>query len=243
MVQEDCCRLFVIVSEPRTGSNMLVSKICSTGEVLCHAEIFHPDRIYIKLQKDKIPTIEERDQNPILFLDKIVKLTKEIHHKNTIGFKLFFNHCSTMHNFVLSNKLPVILLERKNKLAQYSSQKKARATDAWTSKQTKKNHSSKIKFSIIEFSLYLYRSRYRYFCYKRKILQFGIPYIHIYYEDIAIDKDIDKVCDFIGINFVMDKIKSVYEKQNSSELFAAFSNARYALNCIKMLSLLRIFNI
>jgi len=224
--------VFVILSEPRTGSNMLTSKFSSVPDVVCHAEIFHPDAIYIKLPKDTIPNIGERDSNPESFITKILDKTYEYHqHPNIIGFKIFFDHNPAAMSYVYRNNIPVILLERKNKVAQYSSLKIAKNTDQWTSVQQAKNKvagsSRKVRFSLIEYIAFTLRSRARFIFAMHKLKKESIPFIHVYYEGLVKGTGADQISSFIGADIASIEADVGYQKQNPGELSSRFKNPRY----------------
>jgi len=231
--------LFAIVSEPRTGSNMLTSILSSNKHVVCHAEIFHPTEMYLKLPRNIRPDINERNLYPENTLQKIAQLTIKSHPgTKLVGFKIFFDHEQKIHTYIIKKRIPVILLERKNKLAQYASIKIARKTDNWicTKKNNNPNYAhqytqTKAHFSMIEYTAYVLRSKYRFKMYKYKIKSNDVPYIHIFYEDITSGLSLDRISKFLNINKISLE-DSKYHKQNTIKITDRFSNSNY-VSCIQ----------
>ena len=66
---------FVIISAPRTGSNLLCGALDAHPEIICHYELFHKEAIYhsSKYGNDWISnyTVSKRNKSPNDFLDFI----------------------------------------------------------------------------------------------------------------------------------------------------------------------------
>ena len=207
--------IFSIVSEPRTGSNFLVSVLTSNKNIVCHAEVFHPDKIYIKLPKDEIPGKQERDLNPVNFLNTVMQLTYEKYdNPELIGFKYFFDHNSKIMDHIITERIPVILLERLDKLAQYSSAKIANKTDQWTSKQQSEqpNQDRRVRFSLLQYIAFILRSKYRFYQAIKTLDKNKADYIHIYYEDIVKENGVTGIYEFLNIDSTAELTDHVHKK-------------------------------
>ncbi len=236
-------KIFVIVSEPRTGSTVLSGKLSLLDGVICQGEIFHPDKIHTGLSKDSIPSIEERNRNPIKFLSTMAEqIYIQKGHSELIGFKFFFDHNPTITNYILENRIPAVLLERKNKLEQYSSLKIANKTGKWHSKQKlsaeqeKENikRGSKVKFSMLEFFAFSLRSQFRFRNLIKKIHKNNVPYYYTTYEDMFDPLEWGNILCFLDIDAENASVESTFKKQNKGSVFERFENKSYAKLCCKL---------
>ena len=66
---------FVILTSARTGSNALVNALTNHPDIHCDFEIYHEFQIYTA--GDNAFTLEERNGDPVLFLDKVQSLAKD----------------------------------------------------------------------------------------------------------------------------------------------------------------------
>ena len=82
---------FVIISYPRTGSNLLCSLLDSHPDILCHLEIFHQEAIFLSGDSRALKEFDlvKRDADPLRFLGMI---WDEDYGRRlrAVGFKLFF---------------------------------------------------------------------------------------------------------------------------------------------------------
>ena len=201
--------IFVVVSEPRTGSTVLGHKLELLNDVSCQGEIFHPDEIFSSITMDSIPNLKERNSSPVDFLNKVIEQTyKQKGKSSLIGFKLFFDHNPAITDYILDHKIPIVLLERTNKLAQYASLKIAKKTGKWNSddiiskeqEELNRKRGKKVKFSLLEFIAYSIRSRYRFYSLIRKIKQSNTPYYYVTYENMFNSEEWNNIIKFLKIN-------------------------------------------
>lgn len=240
-------RIFAVVSEPRTGSTVISNKFCLLDGVHCQGEIFHSDKIYCSVSKDSIPNIQERNEEPVNFLNEMIEQTYEQKNQpDLIGFKLFFDHNLTITDYLIKNKIPIILLERTNKLAQYSSLKIAKKTGQWHSKQKLSNEQQeinrkqgkKIKFSLLEFIAFSIRSRYRFHQLIKALKKNSSPYHYVKYEDIFDPTEWQKIVKFLKLELEDIEANETLVKQNKGSLLNRFSNTKYVYYCCRVILLL-----
>ncbi|RDH83768.1 MAG: hypothetical protein DIZ80_06420 [endosymbiont of Galathealinum brachiosum] len=236
--------IFVVISEPRTGSTVLTHKLELIDNVSCQGEIFHPDNIHSSVTSDSIPTLQQRQSSPIEFLSKVVEQTYlQRGNSKLIGFKLFFDHNEEILKYVIEKKTPIVLLERTNKLAQYSSLKIAQKTGIWNSGDTiskeqeelNKKRGKKVSFSMIEFIGYSLRSSYRFKSLIKKLKKSNSPYYYMKYESMFDAKEWENMINFLHIESANSNINPSYKKQNKGSIFDRFSNKNYAYYCCKLL--------
>ncbi|XOF33707.1 MAG: hypothetical protein ACL93V_17220 [Candidatus Electrothrix sp. YB6] len=219
---------FVIISEARTGSNMLMSILNSIPEIYCHAELFHPKKIFSDIFN--IPyTLYQRDLSPISFLEAVEEQTCHNTNASFFGFKLFFNHNRKVMDYIISNKnYKIILITRKNSIAQYASHRRALKSNIWSSFQGDSNNTT-INFVLSEYILFKIRSFYRINLFKLKAKIHNRDYINTKYEDL-IEGNFKKIEDFFDIDKnIMNIDASTYKKQmlNQGESYMLFSNKHY----------------
>lgn len=238
--------MYVVISEPRTGSTILSHKLELLDDVSCQGEIFHPDEIFCSVNPETIPDKYQRDRHPVEFLHNIMEQTyKQRGQSSLIGFKLFFDHNPLITKYVLDNRIPVILLERSNKLAQYSSLKIAKRTGKWNSddiiskkqEELNKKRGKKVHFSLLEFVAFSIRSRFRFYSLTRKLIKSGTPYHYVCYEKMFKDNEWRNIIEFLNIKTEKIEVTSNLKKQNKGTLISRFSNMNYAYYCCKFLLL------
>jgi len=125
---------FVILAAPRTGSNWLCTLLDSHHEILCHHEIFNPERIlYARSLRDKLDlgTLEERDRDPLRFLD--LTWRADFGYR-IIGFKLNRGQNEEVFRGVLADPdIRKIIIRRQNRIKAYVSEMIALQTGEWES--------------------------------------------------------------------------------------------------------------
>jgi len=114
---------FVIIGSQRTGSNHLVSLLNSHPEIVCYGELFRNRYDILK----NIPKISENYSDINYRKSNFISLLHyldQLNYCKTWGFKIFPEHSQKIiENLIQKNKFKIVLLQRENILAQYSSLK------------------------------------------------------------------------------------------------------------------------
>ena len=222
-------REFAIVCQPRTGSNMLVGRLDALTDVACHAELFHRRQPYTDMPADRLPPDALRRRNPAEYWRRVVEATRDwAPGARAIGFKLFFIHDWRMHREITRRRLPVVLLRRESRLAQYSSLRIARVTDRWSSRQDDGAEPVRVRFSAVGFVLLALRSRAAYAAYRLWLALHQVPCLYTSYESLVGDPAaFARVCGFLEAE-PQAEIDDRYQRQNSADILARFSNPGYA---------------
>ena len=118
---------FVIFGHPRCGSTFLCSLLDSHPKILCHFEVFHPDKIDTASGFNEVAeemrsyTPQTRDENPAEFLKTLFKynLYADYNIAEVVGFKIFVDHSQEAHNLVLNDKSILKILLRRNTIDAY----------------------------------------------------------------------------------------------------------------------------
>ena len=205
---------FVIICQARSGSTMLGSALSRHPQVIMHGEIFgahhFPLNFYGIDENLPWPTPIEiilkkaRDRNPGSFLEEFVFADTA---RARSGFKFKFEEFDIwpqVRDYIIANKMPIILLRRSNLLDRYLSEIEAEysgffnTTDKTTyGAMTKEEVFSKLTIGQIRLSIDKSREYQRTF----SELFAGNPVFDLTYEDLTHNWHVKilRVCDFLGI--------------------------------------------
>lgn len=126
---------FVILATPRCGSNWLCSLLDSHPDILCHHELFNPERIRLSrslLSKpDFLGDMESRQTAPRALLHKA--WNKSLGHR-AVGFKLNLGQSEIIFDEVLADPdVAKIIISRRNRIRSFVSEMIAEKTKVWES--------------------------------------------------------------------------------------------------------------
>ena len=221
---------FVIVANPRTGTNHFIDLLNSHPDITCHREVFHHHSVYLK-QGTRDELLEERNKNPIAFLKKLYDDSPT----PACGFKIFMGHDEAVLNSVLLDKnIKKIVLYRPNFLAVYSSDKVAEAENrylildkdrgsisdgAYDSSRTEK----KALFTKTEFKARwnAYQEHYRKAV--DVLNETGQNYLFMTYEDFINESFFRRVFPFLGLSQPPSLLTRM-KKMNDNDILSRFSN-------------------
>ncbi|MCB5944213.1 sulfotransferase [Acidocella sp. KAb 2-4] len=205
---------FVVISEARSGSTMLGSALASHPQMLMHGEIFGsgpaPLNFYGIDEMLPWPTPLEiylkkmRDADPVRFLDELVFADTA---RQAIGFKFKFEEFAdwpAVVDYIVSKRLHVLFVRRRNLFDRYISEVEAWATGRFNSTDSTQNAPMAEAWlrdclapdavcQAIEKGLALENMLYTTF--------FANPHIELVYEDIVGWEDAvsTKICNFLGV--------------------------------------------
>ena len=127
---------FAIIGAARSGTNLLVDLLNSHPDVECHGEIFshrgvrtlrRASRVRRLLGTEDLDT--SRNVDPLAFLDAVWRASPA---GITTGFKMFANDFPIVQEALARTpEIRLIVLERPNKLAIFSSMEIGKATQIW----------------------------------------------------------------------------------------------------------------
>ena len=126
-------RWFVILTQPRSGSYLLVDLLNQVPGIRCHPEIFKPGRL--ELHRDIKPhvkwTVSGRDERPILYMRAVLSIGD---YKAT-GFKLFPEHNKRLLSHISSAKHIHKIVLLRHPLSRFVSRLRAEATGRWVDRK------------------------------------------------------------------------------------------------------------
>ncbi len=221
---------FVIISIPRTGSNLLVGALDSHPEIICHYELFHKKAIYTsgKYGKEWINkySLKLRNNDPMVFLEFVNRHTFNKTVK-TIGFKIFQGQNDKLLNILIEDKSWLkIILKRNNYLLNYVSKLEALKTGKYVSRKkhenTGKDITVKVKFR--NFNSFVRNGKHFYNRIEQKLQQSGQDYYQVEYVNILSLKNRRNILRFLNVDPDPEYLKEVTVKQNKRKLEDRISN-------------------
>jgi len=129
---------FFIYCIPRTGSYHLSSLLDSAPDVVCHGELFKPERLELRgvyKSRIQVTTVQERDSAPLDYLGSI----RDLEPDRNFGFKLFPQHANrvpAIRALFKDRDWKIIILAR-DPIETYASMMRARETMVWTKRKLK----------------------------------------------------------------------------------------------------------
>ncbi|MFK7787563.1 MAG: sulfotransferase domain-containing protein [Crocinitomicaceae bacterium] len=219
---------FLILSEPRSGSNMLCSLLNSHPEIVCHHELFNIKGVNYALDwrdTEKAPQItkEERDQHPLVFLDSVWKASPS----SFVGFKMTSHPDRTvLYTLLKDTSVKKIILTRKNRLRMYVSFLTALKNNQWEVYKNGENPKGKTSVHVNKEEFVAHAEGYTTHlehC-TQQITENEGDFISIYYEDLKEPETHRMVLDYIGVNDSNHSLETLSIKLNRNRLSDVISN-------------------
>lgn len=189
-------RKFVILSTSGAGSRYLVNILSQFRNIVCHAEAFHPQGVWSKLEKSSW-NVRKRDAERPSFMKDLFS-----YHQNvSVGFKVlpWHLHLDEYRALVSPAYMHVIVLRRASLLKQYVAMRRA---ELLASPMGKKALVSRIKVDAVEFQKFATDQLNFFDTYLDMV---NGKLLEVYYEDLF-EHDaahtmeiIDKVITFLGV--------------------------------------------
>ena len=211
---------FLIISAPRSGSNLLCGLLNSHPQIVCFHELFHRKAIYYGPKNNNqydFGTTAARDRDPVQFLSRIYS---SAHGYKAVGFKMFNGHNNSILSALVKNKnIKKIILHRKAALHAFSSLEIARITGKYQSVGEKgAAHHKKIKIHV-DFQLFkaYVEKNERFYDWIKELIG-DQPYYEIDYVDIVkVSNRYKKIIPFIGVED-SSSLKAIHQRQNPEKL-------------------------
>lgn len=122
---------FVILTEARSGSSLLVSMLRAHPNVVCHGEAFHKRNVAVLPPLDQT-TPAVRDADPDAFAERLFASGDAQPDCRAVGFKLFYYHNpGLLYRLMRGRQVRFILLRRDDRLAQYASRQISLRSRRW----------------------------------------------------------------------------------------------------------------
>jgi LPS sulfotransferase NodH len=213
---------FVIFAVPRTGSNWLCSLLNSHPEILCHHEIFNPERIiYSTSYRDgqlNFGSVQQRDQDPLGVYGQIWE--HPLGH-SVVGFKFNRGQNQIIFNQVLAEpEIKKIILKRNNRVKTFVSEMIAEQTKEWESYPWSERKDRKVAIHVDEHALRQHiETNQRYFDQIIETLENSTQsYLELSYEKLSSPEEQGRILHFLGVSQLEAKLTAITSKQNSCNL-------------------------
>lgn len=214
---------FVIVCQPRTGSNWLCTLLQSHPSILCHHEVFHPEDIYYAVghrdgQLEHLGTREERDRDPLGFLER---LWEADFGRPIVGLKLHEGHAPAVQARVLADKsVRKVLLRRRSRLRACISLLRARQTGRWA-----RTPYDGVSVVLDPGEVFDFARRYDAFYAGLRAATRTQPALEVVYEDLQRDpRVLARLLEFLGADAGAAELSARTVRQSRDSLREALSN-------------------
>jgi hypothetical protein len=215
---------FVIISVPRSGSNLVVGMLEQHPEIQCYPELFHPDKVYDRnvFAEHGLSDLsrEERDKEPLEFLDQVFQHKFKANTKAT-GFKMFPGQNDELMNLLMEEPgVKKIILERENLLRCYLSQKTAEESNVYfvREKDGITPEEKPMQVDVEDFLAYEEKTSSFFNTLKRKLDGSGQHYLEVQYIHLLEKEQQAELLDYLGVSPDTDLLKVVSKKQRTMEL-------------------------
>lgn len=189
---------FVIFAAPRTGSNLLCSLLNSHPEILCHHGLFNPAGIHYALDHRSgdldFGSRDERDRDPETFIARVWRSNL---NKPAAGFKLNRGENEIAARAVLHEpSVRKIVLERRNRIKTFVSEKIALETAEWESYGECGGGATRIHVDEDDLREHAAANQEYYARIASELRDAGQTYCRVFYESLAAG-DLARVLSFL----------------------------------------------
>lgn len=223
---------FVILAQARSGSGWLADLLRSHPACYCYDELFNRQHINggIRLAQFKGLTVAERDVDPIGFLERALSAPPRTGVTH-VGFKHLplFDERVTRH-VVDDPRYRVILLTRRDRLAQYASMRIAQESDIWGRfvQQGPRSEQRKVRFDTRDFLDFCRVTEAGFAAERDQLRRSGRALLDVTYEELQSPDGLPRVLAFLGLS-PGAALASSHIKENSPSVAERFSNPGRAL--------------
>jgi len=219
---------FVILAAPRSGSNLLCTLLNSHPEILCHHEVFNPSGIYYALEHRDgsfdLGTLEQRDQAPLAFLEKIWSRTQG---RRCVGFKMTRGqNADVLCNVLLDPAVRKIVLKRRNRIKAYISTLIAERSGQWEAYSDSElvGPGPRIDLDVEKLHEYIRINKSYYAGINGFLNSTGQSSLVVDYENLASAQQGSAILAFLGVGDPARRLVPRSVKQNPADLRLLISN-------------------
>lgn len=197
---------FVILSHPKSGGELLANYLNQFPNIRCYGQLFKKDKIQLpekKIQRLKA-TVESRDQEPVLFLKQLLKLTPKAH----TGFAFSYNQHLLLRRWLINSEAINRVIVLRNPFDLYVAQCSAVAVGAGAGQKDAAQEIRVLqKFDPEDFEKKIMRiiagqARLKAIAEKRPELTMTITF-----DEIAVIESVRRLADFLGASSQPEVLK------------------------------------
>lgn len=218
---------FVLVAEARSGSGWLASLLRSHPACVCYDELFHPTELNGGMRRYDLEGRRE-DERPTQFLERIFAQALQRPGVTRVGYKHIVGvDTPALREILNQNAFRVLLLTRRDRLAQYASLRAAQATGTWAHMpHFEPPPVPRIAFDARDFIDFC-RAHDRALAEVRRLLaETRQPCHALTYEELAADRGMDRVLAYLGLP--PHPLTSRHMRQDAREPAERFDDPRRA---------------
>ncbi|MEW6072778.1 MAG: hypothetical protein AB1726_09335 [Planctomycetota bacterium] len=218
---------FVIVATPRTGSNYLCGGLDAHPEVVCHYELFHPDRIYATWElAAELGDLAARNADPAAFLARVWSLHRGA---KAVGFKIFLDHDRTGLKLVLDDPgVRKIVLKRRNRIKAFVSEGIATRTGVYQRLEGEPAPPAPVPPIHVDPAALLRdveRRRRFYRTVEKRLRGTDQRYLEVHYEDLIARPEVrSAILHYLGVAADPSLFRPRDRKQNPDDLRLLIAN-------------------
>jgi len=219
---------FVVFAAPRSGSNWLCSLLDSHPEVLCHPEIFNPERIIysVSLRGGELDlgTVEERDRRPREVIERVWGAP---FGRRWVGFKLNRGQNREAFRAVLADpSVRKVVIKRRNRVKLFVSERLAQKTGEWESYPWSKSRAEKppVRVSAEELREHAAMNERYYRWLETSIEEGGEPHHEVVYEELPDAGERARLLGFLGLSEPGGGLRGITRKQTPKDLRSIVAN-------------------
>lgn len=241
-------RKFVIVTRPRSGSNLLCSLLDGFDELICDSELFHPHHIAYsdwprrfgrqgRLVDDD--ALRRRDASIEAFLDSRADEVKSMGGISCWGFKHIVEHSrAVVQNLAQRPDFAIIQLVRRNAAAEFISREKAFQTGEWFRKadDAPAHGNLRVEFRVGRYLHFLRRRGRELRFVERAFGTHPSGMLRVTYEDLLDGRGAERAQRFLGIDHARAHEPAV-RRQSSGRVLDQVSNRFFTAVALTVLRL------
>ena len=214
----------VVIAAERTGSTILTRLLDAAEGVVCHGELFHRSQIQRDNQYIKNPDqIARRDADRCGFVEEVMHAGAEA-GADLVMFKMFSYHDpALMEEIIAGGEYALVMLRRRNLLAQYASWRIASETGQWGAPKGDRPRTVRVAFEPDGFERYARWTLQGYGHAEALIARHRRQVCEIDYPDILTEATRRKLEDFLDIS-IPDGADLLFQRQNPVRILERFSN-------------------
>lgn len=207
---------FVLLSTARSGTSAMISALKGHPRIFCHGEIYHQNaETQINPKFKKAHRLEDIDIKSEDFAYRVLSFTDGA---PVVGFKMWRGqNPAACRKVAADEEIRKVVLERKNRLASYSSLKLAQKTDQWGKKDVARAAAMLSEFDEEDFTAYVARID-RLFLYYATECRGKVLFIE--HREIG-EGALQKVLEFLGVE--PDATEIFMQRQHTQAVIERFA--------------------
>lgn len=220
---------FVVLAAPRTGSNWLCSMLDSHPAILCHHEIFNPERIIyavsLRVGELDLGSVAARDRCPGAVIERLWQAS--FGHR-WVGFKLNRGQHPEAFRQVLDDRsVRKIVIKRRNRIKLFVSEQLALRTGEWESYPWSQRQAEKPKLRVsVEDDLrpHMAKNEDYYRRLEAALEARGERWLEVTYEDLPKAEERARLLAFLDLEEPQGGLSGMTRKQGKRDLRAMIAN-------------------